>query len=218
MKVRSKRAKIPEGASAVSAERRIGAAQPNLTREQILAAAAWLIVSRGYAACTMRAVADEVQIKAGSLYYHFTSKEQIITEILNSGIEMLTDQVRRTLDALSADATFAERIEAAIETHVASMSDRDAVLMQVYEHLPPVLKRESSATRKSYAKVWFDLFNEGIKRGEVASDLNLEIFVPYFLGGLNRVPEWFNSVRSDNKRVAHLAATVLLEGVAVARA
>ena len=198
-------------------ERPNAAAQPNLTREQILSAAAWLIVSRGYAACTMRAVADEVQIKAGSLYYHFSSKEQIIIEILNSGIEMLTDQVRRTLDALSADATFAERIEAAIETHVASMSDRDAVLMQVYEHLPPVLKRESSVTRKSYARLWFDLFNDGIKRGEIASELNLEIFVPYFLGGLNRVPEWFNSVRSDNKRVAHLAAAVLLDGVAVAR-
>ena len=44
----------------------------------------------------------------------------------------------------------------------------------------------------------------------LVAELNLEIFVPYFLGGLNRVPEWFNSVRSDNKRVAHLAAAVRL--------
>src|SRR5712672_2428673 len=124
MKVRSRRARIPEGRNANAPARPNEAAQPNLTREQILAAAARLIVSRGYAACTMRAVADQVQIKAGSLYYHFASKDQIIKEILNSGIVMLTEQVRRKLDALSDDAAFAERIEVAIEAHISSMSDR----------------------------------------------------------------------------------------------
>jgi TetR/AcrR family transcriptional regulator, cholesterol catabolism regulator len=193
-------------------------ARPNVTREEILIAAARLIVSRGYAACTMRAVAEQVQIKAGSLYYHFSSKDQIIKEILNSGLVMLLKKARQRLETLPRNATFAERIRAAIDVHISSMASRDAVLMQIYEHLPPVLKRESSAMRKDYASLWFELFSDGIERGEIASDLNLTLFVPYFLGGLNRVPEWSRSVGAEAPEVARLAATVLLDGVATRQA
>ena len=47
----------------------------DISRERVLAAAAKIFVERGYAGTTMRAIADDVGLKAGSLYYHFPSKE-----------------------------------------------------------------------------------------------------------------------------------------------
>ena len=56
-------------------------AKPNSVRREILDAAADIIVRQGYDACTMRAVAALVDMKAGSLYYHFKSKDEIVEEI-----------------------------------------------------------------------------------------------------------------------------------------
>ena len=69
------------------------AAGDSSTRDVILDSAARLIVEEGFAACTMRAISQRVQIKAGSLYYHFASKDDIVFEIMNLGAAMLHDAV-----------------------------------------------------------------------------------------------------------------------------
>lgn len=51
-------------------------------REEILDAAAELFTSRGYAATSTRMIADAVGIRQASLYYHFTSKEELLGELL----------------------------------------------------------------------------------------------------------------------------------------
>ena len=51
-------------------------------REEILDAAAELFTSRGYAATSTRMIADAVGIRQASLYYHFTSKEELLEELL----------------------------------------------------------------------------------------------------------------------------------------
>jgi AcrR family transcriptional regulator len=51
-------------------------------REEILDAAAQLFSEQGYAATSTRAIALSVGIKQASLYYHFSSKEQILAELL----------------------------------------------------------------------------------------------------------------------------------------
>jgi AcrR family transcriptional regulator len=51
-------------------------------REEILDAAAELFTSRGFAATSTRMIADAVGIRQASLYYHFTSKEELLEELL----------------------------------------------------------------------------------------------------------------------------------------
>jgi hypothetical protein len=50
-------------------------------REYILEEAATLFKERGYAATTMRDLAEKLDIKAASLYNHIASKEEILKEI-----------------------------------------------------------------------------------------------------------------------------------------
>ena len=69
--------------------------------------------------------------------------------------------------------------------------------------------------RDKYAKLWFQLFESGIDAGDIDPHVNLNIFVPYFLGGLNRVPEWFRQRRAKNSEVVEVVTRALLLGVAV---
>ncbi len=58
-------------------------AAPEATRDQILVEAARLFRHQGYAATTLRQIADAAGIKAGSIYYHFGSKDEILGVVLD---------------------------------------------------------------------------------------------------------------------------------------
>ncbi|NHZ92911.1 TetR family transcriptional regulator [Massilia sp. CCM 8733] len=55
---------------------------PPLNRETILGAAIGLFQERGFSGLGMRQIADCLQIKAPSLYHHFTSKEDLARQAL----------------------------------------------------------------------------------------------------------------------------------------
>jgi AcrR family transcriptional regulator len=182
-------------------------------RGEILDAAAEIIVRQGYEACTMRAVAALVDMKAGSLYYHFKSKDEIVEEILNQGLEGLFEFVQGTIQAVPDSTPFAGKIEAAVAAHISSMVGQDRKYMHVYEHLPPIIKRRSRQMREKYAKLWYDLFAQGVASGAVDASVSLNLLVPYFLGGLNRVPEWIRASGAKSEDIAALASSMLLRGV-----
>lgn len=192
--------------------------KPNQTRLEILDAASDIIVRQGYEACTMRSIAAIVGMKAGSIYYHFKSKDEIIEEILNRGIEKLFDFVSETIREVPEDATFSTRVEAAVRAHLSSLLGPEQKHMGVYEHLPPGIKRRSRRMRQRYARLWIDLFAGGVAAGDVDPAADLGLLASYFLGGLNRVPEWIRASGADHQSIAELATRTLLLGIGTHRA
>jgi AcrR family transcriptional regulator len=55
------------------------------SRDLILHSAAQLFHRQGFSATTLRQIAARAKIKAGSIYYHFDSKEEILDEVLDRG-------------------------------------------------------------------------------------------------------------------------------------
>lgn len=158
------------------------------TRDEILLAAANLIVNKGFMSCTMRSISEQVNIQAGSLYHHFSSKDEIVVEIMNSGATMLLEQVRKSVEELDPDTSFAERLGVAMRTHLACKLNRDLPFMRVYEQLMPVTKRQGRQMRRKYADFWVDLIEQGKRSGEVRGDIASVPFVSYLLSSLNSTP------------------------------
>ena len=78
----------PSATAPVGRPRSGGRQRPGGTpREEILDAAAELFTSRGYAATSTRMIADAVGIRQASLYYHFTSKEELLEELLAGTVQ-----------------------------------------------------------------------------------------------------------------------------------
>lgn len=185
------------------------------TRDEILLAAAQLIVDKGFTACTLRSIAERVNIKAGSIYYHFASKDEIVVEIMNSGVTMLLEQVRQAVDSLPAGTPFPQRLEIAMRTHLAGKLNRDLPFMRVYEQLMPVTKRRGAPMRRKYADFWVSLIEEGKRTGEVRDDLPTVPFVSYLLSSLNSTPEWFNAEQLPFDELMKMILSVIHRGIRI---
>ena len=87
------------------------------TRQRILDAAAEVLAERGYAEARLTDIAARAGMQAGSLYYHFSSRDELVGEILRLGIENSWDLVAAAVGRLPPTATPLERLDAAIRAH-----------------------------------------------------------------------------------------------------
>jgi AcrR family transcriptional regulator len=71
-----------------------------VTEHRILDAAVHLFYERGYHATTMRDIATEVGIKAGSLYNHYAGKQEILLRICLETSRELYDGARAALEGV----------------------------------------------------------------------------------------------------------------------
>ncbi|WP_158636030.1 TetR/AcrR family transcriptional regulator [Tsukamurella sputi] len=82
-------------------------------RERILAAAVTIVATQGFAACTVREVAEAVGIKAPGLYSHFPSKEAILSEAVS---RVLADFMATA--ALVPASSPEQELKASVRQHV----------------------------------------------------------------------------------------------------
>ena len=111
-------------AATAAPERATGSVAPTAPadsgRDRIRDEAATLFLRHGYDGTSLRQLADVVGMKAGSLYYHFTSKDELLTEILRSGIDVL-QYAFDAADAVAGDAAPETRIGAHVRAHLAAL-------------------------------------------------------------------------------------------------
>ncbi len=186
------------------------------TRAVILASAARRFAEKSYADCSLREIADLAGLKAGSVYYHFPSKEVLLDEVLLAGIERLTAAVRQKIQDLGDDTSATQQIKAMIRTHVTSFLDvRDNAntYLRIYDHLPPIMKRRTRPNRLQYAQIWFDAFDRGVKAGEFSPDIDPTLFISFLLDSMNGVIEWFRPSRMTIDGVCEMIEKATLTGI-----
>ena len=89
-------------------------------RKGVLDVAARLFREQGYGSVSLRKIAAAAGIKAGSIYYHFGSKDEIVVAILDAGIRAVHDNMRKAVGALPADTGAEAALRAAISSSVSS--------------------------------------------------------------------------------------------------
>ena len=72
---------------------------PNSRRDELLELAATMFAERGLRATTVRDIADSAGILSGSLYHHFSSKEEMVDEVLRNFMDWLFARYREIVDA-----------------------------------------------------------------------------------------------------------------------
>ena len=69
-------------------------------KERILEASAKLFGELGYEKTSIRRISRESGMKAGSIYYFFRSKEEILLEVYARGFELMSDIVLSSLNKI----------------------------------------------------------------------------------------------------------------------
>ena len=72
---------------------------PNSRRDELLDLAATMFAERGLRATTVRDIADSAGILSGSLYHHFSSKEEMVDEVLRKFMDWLFARYQEIVDS-----------------------------------------------------------------------------------------------------------------------
>ena len=187
------------------------------TRDQILTHAARLFRHHGYAATTLRQIADAAGIKAGSIYYHFGSKDEILGVVLDAGIDAVTKAVQERIAALPANASHRDRIAAAIDGHLYGLlhhGDFTSANIRIYGQIPPAAKAQHRVVRRAYAQIWDDLLQAALDAGELRHDTNLAVIRLFLIGALNWTVEWYNPNRGAFSSFSSQITAIVFDGIA----
>jgi TetR/AcrR family transcriptional regulator, cholesterol catabolism regulator len=187
----------------------------SVTPDAVSKAATRLFRTVGYEATTTRNIAKALGVQGGSIYYHIKSKESLLFDILDAGIDDITAKVMASYEHLTDPE---ERLRAAICSQIReTLSDfnSSAVLIALMspESLTPEHRQIYIAKRDRYERIFRDLIDEGISAGALqVKDAKLAGFL--LLGALNGMTRWY---RGEGQYSLHEIATwfadMLLDGL-----
>lgn len=100
------------------------------TAGAILDASLSLFARHGYAAVSMRTIAEAVGIQAGAIYNHFATKQSILLAIMTAHMDDMMTKVKET----QASGSPTERLEAFARFHIRyNLARRDSVFVSYME-------------------------------------------------------------------------------------
>jgi AcrR family transcriptional regulator len=183
-------------------------------REAIIDVAVRLFGEKGYNATTMRDIAQAVGILPGSLYAHIDSKETLLIEIVETGIERFL-AIDRLLAASGESAE--TRMRTAICEHVkivAENPERTLVVFHQWRFLSGPNRARAIAMRRRYAKAFMKIVSDGMASGDFNPELDPRITVFAILGAANWTPEWYSASGPDSAElIGRKMADVLILGL-----
>jgi TetR/AcrR family transcriptional regulator, cholesterol catabolism regulator len=187
----------------------------NLSRkEQVIRSAAELFKEKGYAASSMRDLAQKLGIEAASLYSHIKSKEEILQTLC---FDMAAD-FRESLDKVEKqDVTASEKLSLGIIGHVNVMA-RDltasAVFMNEHRHLSNPYLRDFLLLRINYINRFKAIIEEGVSKGEFKKNIDTKLAVMTLFSSLNWMPMWYSPDGSiEPKELGQQLANMLVNGL-----
>lgn len=136
-------------------------------RAQIVQTAARLFREKGYVDVTMRDLANELDIRASSLYNHIASKDTILSDIVMGLARDFTTHIHR---AKEGEGSAIEKLKAIIAMHVDttySNSDFLACMNKEWKYLNTRDKKEYVRLRTAYEDDFFAILKEGMESGEI---------------------------------------------------
>jgi len=157
-------------------------------KPEILDTAAELFSKRGYHAVSMRDIAKETGMLPGSLYYHFSSKENLLYSVYERGVSVIAAQVDA---AIACQDDPWERIEAACSTHLEELLGDNAYAQVVTRILPQdveSIREDLSKLRDSYE----NRFKVLIADLGLADNVDQMYMRLLLLGALNSTFSWYH--------------------------
>lgn len=136
------------------------------TRRRIYEEALGLYADRGYHGVSMREIAEACGIKASSIYAHFTSKEQLLYDLILMAHEEHRDGLRDAL--LGAGSEPQDQLRAIVSAHVryhAEYSMLATVGNNELHALSETHAAEIQAIRNADLQLFTDVIERGVKLG-----------------------------------------------------
>ena len=184
-----------------------------MTREEITETAAQIFRQKGYHGASMNDIAEAVNLQKASLYHHFTSKQEILLEILDKALQLLLERISPLAEQNSpADKKLRLMIR---EYLIILVENIDLASVLLFEHR--ALERRQHArhipNRDKFETLWKDVIHEGLRKKLLKCE-NPGLVVRALLGQLNWTITWFRpDGEKDIEEIADNYSDLLLNGL-----
>jgi AcrR family transcriptional regulator len=158
------------------------------TRRRILDAAARLFGEKGYSVTSLREIAEAADLKDGSLYYHFTSKDDLVDEVTRDGVSRALQHIRGAIDELGPNASAARRLRTVIRAHLdslRSLGDYPAAVLNIAEHAPPAIRERQLRHLRPFGDFWTGLIRDAQQAGALPSRLSAPLVRDVIFGAMH---------------------------------
>lgn len=187
----------------------------NLTRkEQVIRSAAELFREKGYAASSMRDLAQKLGIEAASLYSHIKSKEEILHNLC---FDMATEFRKSLVEVEKMKVSASEKLKRGIIGHIEVMAKdltASAVFMNEHRHLSQPSLRDFLLLRINYINRFKTIIEEGIEKGEFKETIDKKLAVMTLFSSLNWMPMWYDpSSAIEPSQIGQQLAEMLINGL-----
>jgi len=163
------------------------------TRARLIEVAMRLYKEHGSAHVTVRRIAAAARIEAGSIYYHFASREEIMRAVLEAGIEEARSEVTQAIAAAGTASSPLVRLRAALGAHLRfTLNAHFSSRLRSIRLLPKKLRDRHMQQEREYAAIFAGLLEEANRKGLLRSGFDLSVVRMLALGALTWVAEWYD--------------------------
>jgi AcrR family transcriptional regulator len=169
---------------------------PRGRRHRILETAARVICERGYSGASIQDIADACGLTKAGLYHHIRSKEHLLLEIMNYGMDVFEEQV---LQQVLPIADPLERLRTCMEKNIRLVtrgwSKEITIILHEHATLTGDARGQINARKKRYVRFLETTFAEAIRAGQIRA-VHPTVAAFAFLGAVLWIYKWF---RPDGK-------------------
>ncbi|MDD7963945.1 TetR family transcriptional regulator [Actinomycetospora lemnae] len=161
------------------------AGKGDLTRRRILDAAAAEIARHGPAGASLGAIAAAADLRTGSLYFHFASKQRLVEAVLEEGISA---SLRRLDEAMvMPSGAPVDRLRAGVHAHLRALAELSdyAVVVLAPRFTDQPEQSGFRALRREYLRRWAELVADAQADGTLAAGPEPGEVRDLLLGALN---------------------------------
>lgn len=179
----------------------------------ILQRAASMFRERGFAASSMRDLAETVGIEAASLYNHIRSKNEILEAICFEVANLFNEKLQEIESGRQSNIN---KIESILRFHIEQMVDNyEKVIVsdREWRHLDEPYLTNFQNQRRSYRKRFAAIIEEGIVKGEIRR-IDAPTAVLVMLHAVNGIESWHRSKTKMNAEdLASNMIRILIDGL-----
>jgi AcrR family transcriptional regulator len=193
-----------------------GLSKAQVTRRLILEAAAGLFRERGYAAVSLRDIAQAVNMKTGSLYYHFASKEGLVEEILTLGTQGAMAASRAAVEALGLGADPLDKLGAVFDAHSRFLHDEEdfaSANLKILGQVPPAVRERHVQQDREYGAYIAGIIDEIARARGLAPGIDPSLLRMLCYGALNWSISWYHPQGDGPERLAQHLMMMVRRGV-----
>ena len=164
---------------------------PKSRRREILETAARVICEKSYEGASIQDIAEACGLTKAGLYHHIRSKEHLLLEIMNYGMDVFEEQVLNQVLAISDPL---ERLKACMEKNILLVthgwSKEVTIILHEHATLTGEARAQINARKKRYVKFLETSFAEAVRDGQIRP-VNPTVAAFAFLGMVLWIYKWF---------------------------